>query len=690
MNYEKARAKAQAIVSQMTADEKLSQLVYNAPAIERLGIKEYNWWNEALHGVARAGTATVFPQAIGLAATFNPPLVNEVASAISREGRAKYNKSVEFGDRDIFKGLTYWSPNINIFRDPRWGRGHETYGEDPFLTAETGRAFVAGLQGDGEFMMAGACSKHFAVHSGPEDLRHGFNAEVSRKDLFETYLPAFEKTVKAGVAGVMGAYSGFDGIPCNANKALISDLLRDEWGFEGYFVSDCGAIRDIFENHHYGNSPEEAAAAAFNAGCDLNCGDYYENLYEAYEKDLIDDERITEAAVRLFTIRALLGEFEEKRPYSDIPYYTVDCEEHKRLNLRAACESLVLLKNEGGFLPLDKSRVKKIGVVGPNSMSVAALEGNYEGRSSRYFTAADGIREVFDSSEIRVAEGSQYKSTGLNDWDGFKNLISDGLAVASESDITVLCLGLTRDYEGEGEGADKSDIRLPDIQVKLAEKVCEVCDNVIVVIMSGSGLDIGEKVRSRAKAIIEAWYPGALGGLAAAKLIAGEFSPCGRLPVTVYRGDVELPDFTDYSMAGRPYRFMKDEPLYHFGFGLGYSEVIYTGVEVVSADDEKIILRVGIENRGSYEVNEKTQVYASFTDSRTETPLYQLCGVKAVKIAPHSSAQTQLEIDRYWIKAVTAEGVRVEPDGEIKLFAGSSLPCNAGKGMPGCIEIKIK
>ncbi len=692
MDYTKAKEKAEKIVSQMTVEEKLSQLVYNAPAIDRLGIHEYNWWNEALHGVARAGTATVFPQAIALAAAFDPALVEEVAGAISTEGRAKYNKSVEFGDRDIYKGLTYWSPNINIFRDPRWGRGHETYGEDPFLTAETGKAFIKGLQGDGEYLKAGACSKHFAVHSGPEDLRHGFDAKASKKDIEETYLPAFEKTVKAGVAGVMGAYSGFNGIPCNANAELIQNTLRGDWGFKGYFVSDCGAIADLYENHHIADTPEEAAAAAFNAGCDLNCGDYYRFLYEAYEKDLIDGGRIHEAAVTLFTIRCLLGEFEEIRPYSDIPYSAVDCAAHKALNLKAACESLVLLKNENGFLPLDKNRIGSIGVVGPNAMNITVLEGNYEGRASQYITAADGIRQVFDKSEIRVAEGCKYKDERLCSWDGFENLYSDGLAVATSSDITVLCLGLNRDYEGEGEGADKTDVLLPMSQLKLAEQVCDRCENVVIVLMCGSSIDIGEKLRSKAKAIIAAWYPGALGGLAVAKLLAGEFSPCGRLPITFYDGTKPLPDFTDYSMKGRTYRFLEDTPVWEFGFGLGYSKAVYENAAVTEISDDIIKVEVNIRNMGTYDIKEKVQVYASFTDSRTSTPSYQLCALGTAEIPAGGEVCKALCIDRYWVKAVTENGGRVEPDGEIKLYIGSSLPTDYSYslGAPKAAEIEIR
>ena len=359
MDYITAKKKAFSIVSKMNAEEKISQLLYDSPAIERLGIKEYNWWNEACHGVARAGIATVFPQAIGLAATFHPELIHSVADAISTEGRAKYNANITYGDRGIYKGLTYWSPNINIFRDPRWGRGQETFGEDPFLTAAMGCEYIKGLQGSGEFLKAAACAKHFAVHSGPEKLRHSFNAKVDEKDLYETYLPAFEYAVKAKVAGVMGAYNRTNGVPCCASKRLIGDILRTEWNFHGYFVSDCGAVADISEHHHYTDTLTKAAAAALKAGCNLNCGEAYTHLLDAYEEDLIDDNDITDAAVNIFTTRVLLGEFEENRPFADIPYSKLTCPEHKQLNLEAARQSLVLLKNENHYLPVNQNKIKK-------------------------------------------------------------------------------------------------------------------------------------------------------------------------------------------------------------------------------------------------------------------------------------------------------------------------------------------
>ncbi len=682
----------------MTAEEKMSQLLYNAPAIERLGVKEYNWWNEGSHGVARAGTATVFPHAIAMAAAFDPEIINTVADAISTEGRAKYNKHVKFNDYDIFKGLTFWAPNINIFRDPRWGRGQETFGEDPYLTATLGKAFIKGIQGDGEFLKASACSKHFAVHSGPEKSRHSFDAFSTKKDLFETYLPAFEHTVKAGVTGVMGAYNRTNGEPCCAHSYLLGEILRKQWEFDGYVVSDCGAIADIYQGHKYRETPEEAAAVALKSSCDLNCGQTYSALVEAYEQDLITDEDITAAAERIFTIRFLLGEFEEVRPYSDIGFDRLDSKEHRALNLEIAQQCPVLLENKDSFLPIDKNTDKKIAVIGPNALSVTALEGNYNGYSSEYITVADGIRRTFENAHITVEKGCNYCHENTNDWGGFANLISDGIAAASEADIAVLVLGLDCSVEGEDTGfdddytacGDKRSIYLPATQIKLANAVCDVCDNVIVVIMCGSSVDVGEKVRNHAKAIIHAWYPGALGGLAVADILSGKVSPCGRLPVTIYNGEHALPDFEDYSMQGKTYRYIEGDALYPFGFGLSYTKFSYENAAVIEKTENTLKVSVDITNSGSMDAIEKAQVYARFTDSRTTTPHFQLCGIKSVKLAAGEKKNVVIDIDRYWVKAVNSEGERIEPDGKITLFVSGHQPDSVSCEKLGkCLEIEL-
>lgn len=698
MTKAQAKAKAKEIVAKMTVEEKISQLVYNSPAIERLGIEEYNWWNEGAHGVARSGTATVFPHTIAMAALFDDEMVNKIADVISTEARIKYNKHVKYGDHDIFKGITFWAPNINIFRDPRWGRGQETFGEDPYLSASLGSSFIKGIQGNGEFLKAAACSKHYAVHSGPEGLRHGFDAIVSQKDLYETYLPAFEKTVKAGVMGVMGAYNRTNGEPCCAHSYLLVDVLRNKWGFDGYVVSDCGALGDIYKFHKFTQTKEEAAAAALKNTCDLNCGDTFSALVDAYEQDLITEEEVTAAAERLYMIRYLLGEFEETRPYSDIDYALLDCKEHRELNLKAAQQCIVLLKNDN-FLPIRKDTAKKIAVVGPNSLSYTALEGNYNGYASEYFTVADGIRKVFTEASVSVERGCNYCSEHLNHWGGFQNMISDGIAAAAEADITVLALGLDQSVEGEDTGydddytakGDKRTLYLPATQQKLAEAVCDVCDNVVVVLLCGSSVDVGEKVRNHAKAIFHAWYPGAMGGLALANIMSGEVSPSGKLPITIYDGEHDVPDFCDYDMKGRTYRFIKGDALYPFGYGLSYTSFAYDNAKIEKISDDEITLSVDVVNTGNMTGIEKIQVYASFEDSRTITPHFQLCGKKSTELKPGEKATLTITVDRYWIKAVLDDGSRVEPDGKIKLYVGGHQPDAVSEKLTGtsCLEIEI-
>ncbi len=699
MTKETARQRARALVDQMTVEEKASQLLYNSPAIERLGIHDYNWWNEASHGVARSGMATVFPHAIALASTFNPDLIGDIGEAVSTEARAKYNNSVEHNDRDIYKGLTYWTPNINIFRDPRWGRGQETFGEDPFLTASMAVPYIKGLQGDGDFLKSAACAKHFAVHSGPEAGRHSFNSVANKHDLWETYLPAFEKCVEAGVAGVMGAYNRTNGQPCCANDYLMGDVLFDRWKFDGYFVSDCGAIYDICKFHHYTDTMTEAAALAIKAGCNLNCGDAYTHLMEAYEEDLITEDDLTEAAVKVYTIRYLLGEFEENRPYSDIPFDKLDCEEHRDLNLRAARECMVLLKNDG-FLPLDADTSKKIAVLGSNAMSQVALEGNYNGMASEYITVADGVRRTFTKASVRAAKGANIWLDTRNDCTGFTNMISEGIAYAKNADITVLVLGLDCHIEGEEirvkndwfEGGDKKRLDLPKTQMDLAEAVCDVCDNVIVVVLAGSAVDLGDKLTSKARAIIHGWYPGAVGGQAVAELIAGKYSPCGKLPLTFYHSCDDLPAYENYDMTGRTYRYFKGDVLYPFGFGLSYTSFAYNNVRVTEETDEKITVAFNLANTGAVDGCEKVQIYASYTDSRTTTPTYQLCGVKAVDVKAGETTEITLDVDKYWLMAVLDDGTRVAPDGKLELYVGGHQPDKKSAQLCGydCVKLTIR
>ena len=700
MTREQAEKRAREIVNEMTVEEKASVLRHESPDIPRLGIYDHNWWNEASHGVARNGMATVFPHAIALAATFNPELIGEIGETVSTEARAKYNENYKYKDFDIFKNLTYWTPNINIFRDPRWGRGQETYGDDPYLTATLGVNYIKGIQGDGEYLKAAACAKHLAVHSGPEATRHGFDVDVSDHDLHETYLPAFEWAVKeAGVVGVMGAYNRFRGQPCCANDVLMKDILFGRWGFDGYFVSDCGAIRDIWEHHHCADSLASAAALTLNYGCHLNCGDAYYHLMEAYEADLITEEQLTEAAVKVMSIRVQLGEFEEERPYTDIPFSKVECEEHRELNLEASRQCMVLLKNDG-ILPLNPEVKQKIAVIGPNAMSEVALEGNYNGMSGEYITVAEGMRQVFGRDSVRVAKGSNIWVRRWNDCLGFSNMVTEGKIFASEADVTVLVLGLDCHIEGEENDmvseffnkGDKRILQLPKTQMELAEEVCSVCDNVIVVTLAGSAVDLGETLTSHAKAIIHGWYPGALGGLAVAELLAGKYSPSGKLPLTFYKSVEDLPPFEDYSMAGRTYRYFKGEPQYPFGFGLSYTKFSYADAKIISENEREYEVSVTVSNIGERDGMEKVQIYGEYTDSRTPTPIYQLCGTKSVNLGAGESAEVTLKVNKYWLSAVLSDGERVTPDGLLKLHIGSHQPDEKSEKLSGtkCVTVEIK
>ncbi len=570
--YERAKE----LVSKMTIQEKIAQMRYDAPSIPRLNVPAYNWWNECLHGVARQGSATVFPQAIGLSASFNTDLMYKVATAISDEARAKYNEFKKFGSTEQYQGLTYWSPNINIFRDPRWGRGHETYGEDPLLTGKMGVAFIRGLQGEGKYRKLDATIKHYAVHSGPEYERHSFDAIVSKKDLYETYLSAFKYCIdNAKPSAVMGAYNRVNGEACCASKTLLGDILYGEFGFDGYVVSDCGAIRDINAGHKITSTEAESAALAVNNGCQLNCGDAYYSLYEAYEQDLITEETITDAVTKLFEARYRLGMFDDDCEYDNIPYDVVECDEHKALNLKMAEESIVLLKNNG-ILPLDKSKYKTIAVIGPNSDRFSVLIGNYNGNPSRYTTPLRGIQDAFDG-KVLFAAGCHPSDIGSSMWGGYP--FREGVICASKADLVIMCMGLNPGMEGEEGDAyngdvagDKKDIELPESQRKLFDEVIKLGKPTIFVNISGSCISLCEQ-DEKCDAVLQCFYPGAQGGTALANVLFGKTSPSGRLPVTFYRSTEDLPPFRDYSMENRTYKFFKGTPLYPFGYGLTYGQI---------------------------------------------------------------------------------------------------------------------
>ena len=575
MDFKKS---AQELVSKMSLAEKMSQMRYDSPAIERLGIPAYNWWNEALHGVARAGAATVFPQAIGMAASFDTELMEEVATAISDEARAKYNEYKKFraeGDTEIYQGLTYWSPNINIFRDPRWGRGHETYGEDPYLTGTMGTAFIKGLQGNGKYRKLDATIKHYAVHSGPESLRHGFDAVVSQKDLYETYLWAFKYCIdNADPSALMGAYNRTNGEACCASKTLLKDILRDEFGFKGYVVSDCGAICDINKNHGLTENEAESAALAVNNGCDLNCGSAYQWLQSAVALGLISEETITECVERLYEARFRLGMFADDCEYDNIPYDVVECEKHTALNRKMAQESIVLLKNDG-ILPLKDEG--KIAVIGPNADEVLVLLGNYNGRPSKYTTLLKGIQDAAKNAKVRYAYGCHVDNPNVGDW--AEHPFREAVLAARWADTVIMCMGINPMIEGEEGDAynsdasgDKKTIDIPVPQKALFDAIMAEGKKTIFVNVTGSCMNLCEQ-DEKCNAVIQCFYPGAEGGNALADILFGKVSPCGRLPVTFYRSDADLPDFVDYSMENRTYKFFKGSPLYEFGYGLTYSDI---------------------------------------------------------------------------------------------------------------------
>ena len=693
MDRKTAREQAQALVASMTLEEKTAQLRYNAPAIERLGVPAYNWWNEALHGVARGGTATSFPQAIGLAAMFDDALLEQLGDVAATEGRAKYNALSAKGDRDIYHGLTFWSPNINIFRDPRWGRGHETYGEDPYLTSRMGQAYVRGLQGDGETMKAAACAKHFAVHSGPEALRHQFDAVASPKDMEETYLPAFEDLVrKAGVEAVMGAYNRTNGEPCCGSRTLLTDTLRGKWGFEGHVVSDCWAIRDFHTGHMVTSTPAESVALALRSGCDVNCGNSYYHLLDALSQGLITEEQITEAAVRLFTTRYLLGLFDGSE-YDEIPYTAIECPEHLRLAHEAALEACVLLKNDG-LLPLKAEGT--LGVIGPNANSRGALIGNYYGTASRYVTVLEGIQDrMAGHGRVLYSEGCHLFADRVEPLAQPDDRLAEALAVAENSDTVILVLGYDERLEGEerdegnhcGSG-DKDDLLLPEPQRRLLDAVLAVGKPTVVVLTAGSAVDVSQ-AQERADAILLAWYPGAGGGSAVAELLFGDVSPSGKLPVTFYKNEAlnELPDFTDYRMAGRTYRYYTGAPLYPFGYGLSYADM---ELSELSATRERAKLTV--QNKSAFAAGEVVQLYIRDEGSADAPTNPVLCGFLRLRLEPEETRLVSVPIDPRAFTVVTPSGERVPGSGRWTLYAGFGQPDARTAELTGrtCLSTEIE
>jgi beta-glucosidase len=676
------------LISQMTLEEKVSQLSYTSAAIPRLGIPEYNWWNECLHGVARAGVATVFPQAAALAASFDENLVKEIAQAVSDEARAKYNEAVAQGNRGQYWGLTFWTPNINIFRDPRWGRGQETYGEDPFLTGRIGAALVRGLQGeDPERLKTAACAKHFAVHSGPEKLRHSFDAVVSKKDLYETYLPAFKVLVDAGVEAVMGAYNRTLGEPCCGSNFLLKEILRGAWNFQGHVVSDCWAVQDFHLNHKVTSGPAESAALALNAGCDLNCGCTFPELVSSYKKGLVTMEAIDQALTRLLRTRFKLGMFDppEQDPWAGLNRSVINCEKHRNLAKKAAEKSIVLLKNDKNLLPLDSSH-KGIFLVGPGAANAHTLFGNYYGISPRFVTILEGLAaKVQDKFGISI----EYRQGCLQYDENHLSAAAPG--IPDSIDLIIAVFGLDGAMEGEEGDAIASDsngdrdrIELPPWQLAYLRKLRDTGKPMVLILTGGSAVAVPEDI---ADAVIFAWYPGEMGGEAVADILFGDVVPSGKLPVTFPASTEQLPPYEDYSMKGRTYRYMTEKPLYPFGFGLSYTEFRFDGLKLSSpaiSAGGSLDAEVTLANAGNRDAEEVVQLYISREDRRPDDPLCSLRAFRRIWVMAGSSRTLTFSLKAADFETIDPQGGRVLLPGRYRVTAADAapLPVSVERGAP--------
>ena len=679
------------LISRMTLAEKISQMSHPAAAISRLGMPAYNYWNEALHGVARNGRATVFPQAIGMAATWDADLVRRVASAIGDEARAKYHETLRRnGETGLYQGLTFWSPNVNIFRDPRWGRGQETWGEDPFLTGEMGAAFVRGLQvgnpslgsGQPKYLKAAACAKHFAVHSGPEKDRHEFNARVSLRDLHATYLPAFKKLVtEANVEAVMGAYNRTNDEPCCASQLLLVEILRGEWGFGGHVVSDCGALSDLHQNHKVTRDAAESAALALMKGCDLGCDCVYDDLGKSISRGLITETDIDRSLTRSLTTRFKLGMFDppEQVPFSSIPLSVVGCAAHRALAYEAAVKSIVLLKNKDNILPI-KADVRRITVVGPNATNLDVLHGNYCGLNDSMSTLLEGIvSRVPEGINVEYRPGCALNQPTTNPLDRT-------VMKAAQADVTIACMGLSPWMEGEegdailAVGGDRSDITLPANQVPFVKRLVAAGAHVVLVLTGGSPIAFGELV-DLVDAIVFVWYPGQEGGNAAADVLFGKSAPSGKLPLTFPESIAQLPPFDDYNMAGRTYRYATVEPLYPFGFGLSYVRFSYGALQFARETicvGEALPFRVTLTNTGTVTAEEVAQVYLGDLVSSVPVPLCTLIGFQRVRVAPGESRSLEFMVAPEMMMLVDDEGKRRLEPGQFRLTVGGCSPSARG------------
>ena len=667
------------LISRLTLAEKVSQLMHDSPAIERLGVPAYNWWSEACHGIGRNGRATVFPQVIGLGATWNTALVREVATAISDEARAKHHAAAALGRHGQYQGLTFWTPNINIFRDPRWGRGQETFGEDPFLTGELGVAMVRGLQGDHpRYLKTAACAKHFAVHSGPEAERHTFDARPSPKDLAETYLPGFARLVQAGVEAVMGAYNRLYGEPCCGSRFLLEKTLRQDWRFAGHVVSDCGAVDDFHRHHRVTHDAAESAALAVRMGCDLNCGCTYHDLLFAVRRGLIEEAQIDISLRRLLATKLKLGLFDPPAqvPWTSIPTEVIDSPAHRAVARRAAAESIVLLKNAGGILPL-RTDPASLFVVGPTAANTGAVLGNYCGSSARLITLLEGIVErVAEGVRVEYRAGcplAQPEEPGVNYTYG----------TAADSEIVIAVLGLDPTLEGEegdavasSSGGDRARIELPPNQLAFLQELRRNAKKLVLVLTGGSALAVPE-AHEFCDAVLQVWYPGCEGGRAVADVLFGAVSPSGKLPITVPRRTEDLPPFNDYAMRGRTYRFATVEPLYPFGFGLSYVRFAYERIELSAdrlAPGQGVVVRTTVRNTGARDAAETVQCYLVPPSDWPEAPRATLVAFQKVLIPAGTAVTVEFALTEEAFQQVDATGQRVRVPGRYEIVVGPASP----------------
>lgn len=672
------------LISKLTLIEKVAQMNHPTQGVPRLHIPSYNYWSEALHGVARNGKATVFPQAIGMAASWNRNLVQRVASVIGDEGRAKHHETMRRNGRsEIYQGLTFWSPNVNIFRDPRWGRGQETWGEDPYLTGEMGSAYVLGLQGNHpRYMKAAACAKHYAVHSGPERDRHIFNAIISKRDLYSTYLPAFKKLVtKAKVEAVMGAYNRTLGEPCNASNLLLKDILRGEWGFEGHVVSDCGALTDIHANHKISKDAVESAALALKAGCDMGCDDVYNSIPEAIERGLITEADVDRALKHTLITRFRLGMFDPPKmvPYTSIPMSVVACKKHRQLSYEIATQSIVLLKNKDNILPLGP-QVKSMMVTGPVATSQEVLLGNYYGFNDQMTTFLEGVVG-------RLPEGTRFEyHPGC--MLVHPNAISQTWAphMAADKDVVLAFMGTSPLMEGEeGEAllavanGDRTDIALPSVQVDFLKQLSTHGAKVILILTGGSPITLGE-VEDMVQAILWVGYPGQEGGRAVASVLFGDVAPSGKLPITFPKSIDDLPPFDDYNMAGRTYRYAMKEPLYPFGFGLSYTTFLYSSLKAKSSlrAGQSLSVRVNVTNTGNVPATEVVQLYIHDLQATVSVPLQQLVGFQRVQLKPGQRKMVKFTLSPEDMMLVDEDGKQKLEPGKFRLTVGGCSPSDRG------------